>query len=109
MKKRPRRSPLANAPPQRVPGTPPRHGRVPLSPPIDLTAAPTAPQQTRAPRQRPVADVPNPRRPKAVRVVDGGELRDLFAVFPDLPRPLRPPSGASRPSPLLRFRTGHRS
>jgi hypothetical protein len=55
-----------------------------------------------------VGDVPNPRRPQVVRVVDGGELRDLFAVFPDLPRPPRPPSRAARPSPLLRFRTGHR-
>jgi hypothetical protein len=86
------RSPLANAPPQRVPGAPPKHGRIPLSPPIDLTAAPTAARQTRAPRQRPVADVPNPHRPKVVRVVGGGELGDLFDVFPDLPRAPRPPS-----------------
>ena len=65
-----------------MPGAPPKHGRVPLSPPIDLMAVP---------RQRPIAEVPNPRRPKVVRV-DRRELLDLFAVFPDLPRPARPQS-----------------
>jgi hypothetical protein len=104
MKKTPRRSPLASAPPQRTPGTPPKHGRVPLSPPIDLLAAPATAWQTRAPRQRPVADVPNPRRLKVVRVVGGGELCDLFAVFPDLPRPPRPRSPIARRVISLRRR-----
>jgi hypothetical protein len=104
MKKRPRRSPLANAPAPRAPTMPPP-GRVPLSSRTDPMAAPPATRQTRTPRQRPVAVVPNPRRPKVVRVVDGGELRDLFEVFPDLPRPARAPSRAVNPSSLLRFRT----
>lgn len=42
------------------------------------------------PRQRAAGKVPNPRRPALVRDIDGNELRDLFALFPDLPRPVRP-------------------
>ena len=34
-----------------------------------------------------VSPPPNPRRPRLVLDVDGGGLRDLFAMFPDLPRP----------------------
>jgi hypothetical protein len=45
---------------------------------------------TRAPRQRPVAMVPSPRRPTRVRAAGSGALLDLFEVFPDLPRPPRP-------------------
>jgi hypothetical protein len=85
-KKTARRSPLAAAPSQRALRMPPKHGRVPLSPHIDpMATTPAMP----APRQRPPVKVPNPRRPKVVRVVGGGELRDLFEVFPDLPGPPR--------------------
>ena len=34
-----------------------------------------------------VSPTPNPRRPRLVRDVDGGGLKDLFVMFPDLPRP----------------------
>lgn len=44
----------------------------------------------KAPRQRAAGKVPNPRRPRLVRDIGGNELRDLFAFFPDLPRPVRP-------------------
>jgi hypothetical protein len=39
-----------------------------------------------APRQRPSGKPPNPRKAKLVRDVHGGALKDLFEVFPDLPR-----------------------
>ena len=42
-----------------------------------------------APPERGVAKVPNPRKPQLVRDVHGNELMDLFALFPDLPRPPR--------------------
>jgi hypothetical protein len=34
--------------------------------------------------------VPHPRRPRLVPDIGGNELMDLFAFFPDLPRPARP-------------------
>ena len=46
----------------------------------------------REPRPRGVGRVPNPRRPRLVRDVGGGVLQDLFAIFPDLPFPARPPA-----------------
>lgn len=83
---------------------PPKQGRVPLSPPP--IAAPPTTLQTRTPRLRGVGEVPNPQRPKAaVRVAHGGELRDLFEVFPDLPRPSRPSKRTAKPSKSIRFRT----
>lgn len=45
-----------------------------------------------APRQRAAGKVPNPRRPGLVRDIHGNELGDLFLMFPDLPRPARPPA-----------------
>ena len=42
------------------------------------------------PLERPVGKPPNPRKPALVRDIGGNELRDLFALFPDLPRPPRP-------------------
>jgi hypothetical protein len=42
------------------------------------------------PPEYPAGKPPNPRRPALVRDVGGNELRDLFAMFPDLPRPPRP-------------------
>ncbi len=38
----------------------------------------------------PAGAVPHPRRPRVVPDVGGNELMDLFAFFPDLPRPVRP-------------------
>ena len=78
--------------------TPP-HGAVPSHPsPDPVTKAPPL-RPTRVPRQRAVAKVPNPRRPAHVRNTDGGDQLDLFAFFPDLPRPPRP---AARPFKRLR-------
>ena len=51
--------------------------------------APT-PHVSTAPVERGVGRVPNPRRLKLVKAVAGGDLLDLFAMFPDLPRPPRP-------------------
>lgn len=52
--------------------------------------APAKPKPTRVPKPRAVGAVPNPRKPKLVRDVDGGDLKDMFSVFRDLPRPRRP-------------------
>jgi hypothetical protein len=57
---------------------------------------------SKAPRQRAAGKVPNPRRPKLVRDVGGNELWDLFAFFPDLPRPARP--AARLPARRRRFK-----
>lgn len=62
-------------------------GKVPAGAPH---AEPPTPHVSAAPVQRTVGRVPHPRRLKLVRDVGGGDLLDLFAVFPDLPRPLRP-------------------
>jgi hypothetical protein len=61
--------------------------RVPKSDPI--THVPKS-HVARVPPQHPLGPPPNPRRPKLVRDVRGGVLGDLFALFPDLPRPVRP-------------------
>ena len=45
----------------------------------------------RAPTEHPAGKVPNPRKATLVRDVHGGDLKDLFVIFPDLPRPARPP------------------
>lgn len=44
------------------------------------------------PPERPVGKAPHPRTPAPVRDVGGNDLRDLFALFRDLPRPPRPPA-----------------
>jgi hypothetical protein len=46
-------------------------------------------EATVSPRHRGVGAVPNPRKPGLKRDVHGNELRDLFQLFPDLPRPRR--------------------
>jgi hypothetical protein len=56
-----------------------------------------------APVERPVGKVPNPRRLKPVRDVNGGALGDLFAIFPDLPRPGLPPVRKPRTRPVVRL------
>jgi len=47
------------------------------------------PKPTHPPRERGVGKPPNPRKPGLVRDVHGNELKDLFQLFPDLPRPPR--------------------
>jgi hypothetical protein len=48
------------------------------------------------PAPRPVGPVPNPKKPKLVRDVHGGDLLDLFVIFPELPRPRYPRPRATR-------------
>jgi len=43
-----------------------------------------------SPPPRPVAERPHPRTPAFVRDSSRGTFEDLFALFPDLPRPPRP-------------------
>src|SRR5687768_2143421 len=78
---------VGTVPPERAFAPPPRVRPLAAAPKL-LGQTPIG-EPTRAPRQRPVAKPPNPRRPKLVHDADGGELMDLFAVFPDLPRPPR--------------------
>jgi len=99
-KKLPRRSPLAAAPPPHAPGEPP-DGRVPSSPSVHPVKNAPPIRSTRAPRQRGVAKVPHPRRPKVVRARSAA-LGDLFEVFPDLPRPRRPVSRTVKRRPPRR-------
>jgi hypothetical protein len=84
------KSPLASAPLVHVPRKPPQGGIPPQRLRNPIAQAPPPPTPARVPEQRPVGAVPNPRKPKLVRDVDGGILQDLFAIFPDLPRPPRP-------------------
>ena len=61
--------------------------RVPKGHPIGRAPAPAV---TRAPRVRAIGPPPNPRRPRLVKDVHGNELKDMFVIFKDLPRPARP-------------------
>ena len=62
-------------------------GPVPRGNPIAQAPAPAV---TRAPKVRPVGKPPNPRKPRLIKDVGGNELKDMFAIFKDLPRPHRP-------------------
>jgi hypothetical protein len=89
LKRKSPRPPLAAAPMPRTAGKPPQGQRVP-APRTGNPAAQAPPPRspTRVPKARPVGKVPNPRSGKLVREVHG-DLNDLFAFFPDLPRPHR--------------------
>jgi hypothetical protein len=84
------REPLGSVPP-------PRHAtKVPPPRPIaktpggdPLSHAPL-PHVGRPPEEHSAGKPPNPRTPKLVRDLHGGPLKDLFRIFPDLPRPARP-------------------
>jgi hypothetical protein len=91
--KRPPRSTPGEVPPERGVRTPPKPRRIatiPKGDPISQTpqSRPTRVPEARTPPLRRVANPPNPRKPKLVR--DAVVLNDLFALFPDLPRPRRP-------------------
>jgi len=60
------------------------------------------PEASLPPVERGIKPPPNPRKPRLVRDVHGNELRDLFEMFPDLPRPAR---RAARVPPRQRRRT----
>ena len=70
----PREHATATPPRERAVSAPPR-GNVP------------APRASHPPPEHQVGSPPNPRRPGLVRDVHGNELKDLFVLFPDLPRP----------------------
>ena len=72
------------APPEHAAATPPRERAVSAPP---RGGVPAAQRPSHPPPERQVASPPNPRRPAVVRDVHGNELKDLFVVFPDLPRP----------------------
>jgi len=81
----------------RVPRRKPPSGRVPKP---RFVRAPKPRAVVKVPKEHGVGTVPNPRRPALVRDVGGGSLRDLFALFRDLPRPPRP--GRRRSIPRTR-------
>jgi hypothetical protein len=85
-----KRKALGEVPPMRAAGAAPKlkaGGPVPKGAP--LAQAPTA-HVARAPGEHGVGAPPNPRKPRLVKDVHGGILKDLFQMFPDLPRPVRP-------------------
>jgi hypothetical protein len=68
-------------------------GHKPSLPPTVSKPAPRSvmkppPVSTR--KAPPSGELPHPRRPRVVRDVGGGGLMDLFAMFPDLPKLVRP-------------------
>jgi hypothetical protein len=80
----------------------PRGSGIAATPRDHPIAQPPAARAVRLPKPRASGAVPNPRKPKLVRDVDGGALKDLFALLPDLPRP-------PRPAPRVRPRVGRRA
>ena len=84
------RSRYGVAPAERVPAAVPPVRQVARTPKGHPLAQPRLPLIGRAPREHAAGRPPNPRKPKLVRDVGGGALKDLFALFPDLPRPRRP-------------------
>jgi hypothetical protein len=90
MSKKPGRRPLGVLPAPRVPRRPPALRGTAVVPKGDPMAHAPTPHVSQPPKSRGVGALPNPRKPRLVRHVDGGGLKDLFAFFPDLPRPRRP-------------------
>jgi hypothetical protein len=90
--KKPLRSNVGTPPRERKPAAAPPNRAVPRTPKGDPRAQARPPEPSRPPMQRGVGRPPNPRKPKLVRDVHGNELRDLFQMFPDLPRPPRRPA-----------------
>jgi hypothetical protein len=93
------------APPERPRKKAPKARRIAPTPKGHPIAQAPAPRVGHAPRQRGVGTVPNPRKPRLVRDIDGGTLKDLFVMFPDLPRPPRP--AARVPNRIARRRRKH--
>src|SRR6185369_16540771 len=87
----PHRLPAGVPPKERVPGRPPDAPSVAQTPRGDPLAQAPPQHLSRVPAPHPVGKPPNPRRPRLVKHVHGGGLRDLFEIFADLPRPWRPP------------------
>jgi hypothetical protein len=83
-------------------------GRKPSLPPTVSKPAPRSvmkPPPVSRRKPPPSGEVPHPRRLPLVRDVGGGALMDLFAIFRDLPRLVRPPARKPlRTHPYLRRR-----
>ena len=77
---------VGSVPRQRATARPPQQRPVARVPYGDTPV----PRVKRAPQERGIGAVPNPRKPKLTRRASGGALGDLFAIFRDLPRPARP-------------------
>ena len=90
VRRTPRQGAIGEAPTPRQPRTPPRGHVITRVPKARGAAVVPPPHVPRAPRRPVVGAVPNPRKPKLVRDARGGALKDLFEIFPDLPRPRRP-------------------
>jgi hypothetical protein len=81
---------LGEPPPERMP--PAMSKARPVAPVPKGSPFAQTPRQrgaSRAPKPRTLAKPPNPRKPPVVRDVKGGMLKDMFEIFPDLPRPPR--------------------
>jgi hypothetical protein len=87
-----RKKALGEVPPQRAAATAPAVRSVARAPRGDAMASAPLAHVSRAPAEHSVPAPPNPRKPKLVRDVHGGALKDLFELFPDLPRPAHPPA-----------------
>jgi hypothetical protein len=83
------RTKLGQVPPQRKPGAAPKPRAIPRTPKGNPMAQARPAEPTHPPKQRGVGLRPNPRKPRLVKDVHGNELKDLFLMFPDLPRPPR--------------------
>ena len=92
----PSSKPQRKAPPRPSRKDPPRHrplGRAPEGRAPDGGVPKGSPPKSAAriaPKERGVGKPPNPRKPMLVRDVHGGDLKDMFEIFPDIPRPPRP-------------------
>jgi hypothetical protein len=98
-KSKPMSPPEGRVPPERtmLPAPPERPvSRVPRGNPPSHAPVPHV---ARVPAPHRVSPPPNPRLPRLVRDVHGGDLQDLFELFPDLPRPPR-----THPTVVLRLR-----
>ena len=97
------RSTYGVAPAERVRAAAPPAREVARTPKGHPMAQARLPVIGRPPKEHAAGRPPNPRKPKLVRDVNGGALKDLFALFPDLPRPRRP---AGRLPPRVARRRG---
>jgi hypothetical protein len=90
MSRKQTRTPLGAVPPPRGATVVPRARPIPKTPGGDPLVHAPSPHVSRAPEERPAGKPPNPRKAGLTRNKDGGILKDLCTIFPDLPRPARP-------------------
>jgi hypothetical protein len=102
-RKNPRKN-IGAPPPLRPTATVPARRPLTQIPNGDPRRAPPPQHVSHPPPEHPVGRPPNPRKPQLVRDVRGGALKDMFEIFPDLPRPPRRPARG----PVNRTRRGPR-